>query len=221
MVSELQAFTAPVPDLSGHTDIHLDEIIKALIKAATMNLLDIIIITVMVFFAFRGLIRGIFMEIASLAGVILGFLIGLRFHPMITNLLKPRLPSFDELVLQLISFAVIFTCVLILCNFSGWMIKVILKKTSLGWADKGLGATLAAIKGILIIYLAIVILTFFVPSKAPLVTGSKLAPLIISSYQSMISVLSPDFYRGWKNRFMEQKDKIGNVVSKKIEDFTE
>jgi membrane protein required for colicin V production len=160
------------------------------------------------------------MEVASLAGVILGILLGFRLHPQVTEFLRQYLPSFDDFALQLISFAVVFVVVLILCNITGWILKTILNKTSLGWTDKGLGAGLAVLKGVIITYLVIVILTFFVPSKAPLVARSKLAPLIITSYQSIVNLISPDFYLKWKRRFIGQKEKINEVVPKKIEDLT-
>ncbi len=204
----------------GCNDIHLDEAIAALVKALAMNMLDIVIIVIMIFLIVRGLFRGFFMEIASLAGVILGILLGLRLNPQMTGFLRPHLPSFDEFVLQLASFAIILLVVLVLCNLTGKGLKILLKKTSLGWADKGLGAGLAVLKGIIVTYIAIVILTFLVPSKAPLVARSKLAPWVITSYQSIISLISPDFYQSWKRRFKEQKKKIDKVVSKKIEGFT-
>jgi len=185
-----------------------------------MNLLDISIIVIMIFLIVRGIFRGFFMEIASLAGVILGILVGLRLHPVMTGFLRPYLPSVDNFFLQLISFAIIFTVVLVLCNLTGLGMKIILKKTSLGWTDKALGASLAVLKGIIVTYISIVILTFFVPSTAPLVARSKLAPWIISSYQSIVSVISPEFYQSWKRRFIDQKKKIDEVVSKKIEGFT-
>lgn len=185
-----------------------------------MNLLDIVILVAMIFLVVRGIFRGFFMEIASLAGVVLGILLGLHFYPQMTEILKPHLPSFEIFALQLISFAAIFAAILILSNLVGWGLKTLSKKTFLGWTDKGLGAGLAVLKGILISYLAIVILTFFVPSKAPLVAKSKLAPLIITSYQSIVSFVSPNSYQSWKRRFMEQKKKINKVVSEKVEGFT-
>lgn len=161
------------------------------------------------------------MEIASLAGLVLGILISLRFYLQMTDFLRSYLPSLDDLVLQLISIAAIFVSILLLSNLAGLGFKALSRKTFFGWADKGLGAGLAVLKGILITYLAIVIITFFVPSKAPLVARSKLAPLVIHSYQSIISVISPGAYENWKRKFIQQKEKVHKVISKKIEDLTE
>ncbi len=186
-----------------------------------MNLLDIIIVIIMIFLIVRGTFRGFFMEIASLAGVVLGILFGLQFTPQMSQSLRPYIPSFDLFALQLISFAIVFAVILVVCNLCGRGLRILLKKTVLSWTDKGLGAGLAVLKGIVITYLAIVILTFFVPSKAPLVARSRLAPVIISSYQSIICVISPSTYQNWKRRFIEQKNKINKVVSKKMEVLAE
>lgn len=169
-----------------------------------MNLLDLIIIVTMVFLVIRGILRGFFREVGSLAGVILGIWLAALYHPRVTEYLKSHLPSFDPTILQLISFSVIFAMVLILCNLAGWCVMVLMRKTLFGWADRGLGAGLAVVKGIILTYLVIVLLTFFLPSKTPLIAQSKLAPWVISSYQAMVSVVSPDTYREWKRRFLDE-----------------
>ena len=163
-----------------------------------MTLLDMIIIAIMVFLIIRGILRGFFREIGSLAGVILGVWLAIRFHPQMTAYLKPYLPAVS--FLHLVSFAVIFTIILLACHLAGWSLKMLLKKSLLGWMDRGLGAALAILKGIIVIYLAIVLLTFLVPSKTPLIAESRLAPLIIQSYQSIVAVVSPATYQEWKQK---------------------
>jgi len=120
----------------------------------------------------------------------------------------------------LISFALIFTAVLALSNLLGWLFKLLLKKTFFGWADRTLGAGLATVKGVILIYLVIVIVTFFLPAKTPLIAKSRLAPLIIASYQSMVRLVSPDHYKNWKTKIMGKKEKMSDIVSEKIEDLT-
>jgi membrane protein required for colicin V production len=168
-----------------------------------MNLLDIVITVGMALLIIRGILRGFFREVGALAGVILGIWLSNAYQPQMTAYLKPYLPSLTWL--PLISFAVIFLIVFIICSLAGWGMKVILKKVFFGWADRTLGAGLAIFKGVIITYFAIVLLTFFVPSQAPLIAGSKLAPFIISSYQSMISIVSPGSYQRWKQKFLGTK----------------
>jgi membrane protein required for colicin V production len=169
-----------------------------------MNLLDLIIVVTMVFLIIRGILRGFFREVGSLAGVILGIWLAAVYHPVMTVYLKARLPGFDSTTLQLISFSLIFAMVLLICNLAGWVFMILMRKALFGWADRGLGAALAVVKGIILTYLVIVLLTFFLPSKTPLIAHSRLAPWVISSYQSMARVISPDTYREWKRRFLDE-----------------
>jgi len=169
-----------------------------------MNLLDLIIISTLIFLVVKGLLRGFIRELASLAGVILGVLLGNHFQPQMTLYLKSYLPPTDYL--PLISFASLFTLILIGCNLVGYLLKLLFSKVLLGWLDRTLGVWLALAKGVILIYLTIVILTFFVPTKTPLIAQSKLAPWIIVSYQSMIKFISPAQYENWKKRlFGEEK----------------
>lgn len=182
-----------------------------------MNLLDIIITITMIFLLVRGIIRGFFREIASLAGVILGIIFANQFQPEMTSYLEAYLPAGK--FLPLISFGLLFAVVFVLCGISGWLLNMAFKKVFLGWADRTLGAGLAILKGIIITYLVIVLLTFFVPSKTPLIAGSRLAPLIVASYQSVVGLISPDFFNKLKSEILEDKKKIDKVVSEKMRDF--
>jgi len=178
-----------------------------------MNLLDLIIIATMVFLIVRGVFRGFFREIGSLAGVILGIWLANLYQPQMTVYLKEYLPS--TTFLPFISFALIFALVLVFCNLAGWGLKMLLKKAFLGWADRTLGAGFAVLKGVILTYLVIVLLTFFVPSRTPLIGGSKLAPLIIASYQSMVSIVSPGSYQEWKRKLLGHTKGFGAVVPEK------
>jgi membrane protein required for colicin V production len=183
-----------------------------------MNPLDLVIIAVMVFFIVRGIFRGFFREIGSLAGVILGIWLAVHYQPQMTSYLKAYAPTLKYL--PLISFGLIFVIVLVLCNLAGLALKMMMKRLLFGWADRGLGVTLAILKGIVLTYLAIVLLTVFMPSKAPLMAKSKLAPLIISSYQSMVSLTSPGSYEKWKQKLLGEKKETDSTVPKKSEDLT-
>lgn len=183
-----------------------------------MNLLDTIIIIIMIFFIVKALLRGPIRELASLVGVILGIWLANDFQLQMTNYLKLYLPS--TRFLPLISFVVIFASVLIIANFSGWVLKLLFTKKLLGWSGRTLGAVFAIMKGVIIIFLSFVLLTFFLPAKTPLIANSKLAPWIIVSYQSMIRLISPDHYQKWKEMIMGKKMVMDGIIfSEKIEDI--
>jgi membrane protein required for colicin V production len=170
-----------------------------------MNILDLFILCTMVFFLVQGIFRGFLREIASLAGVVLGIFLGGRFQPQATAFLKAHVPDFYYL--PVVSFVLIFALVLIVSNVIGYALSHLFKKVFLGWVDRGLGVWLALTKGVILTYLIIVLLTFFLPTKAPLIANSSLAPWVIVSYQSMIRLISPEQYEKWKNRILGDDEK--------------
>jgi membrane protein required for colicin V production len=179
-----------------------------------MNILDIIIIAAVIFFLIRGIFRGIVREIGSLAGVVLGIWLANAYHPQVVVFLKGFIPPGKYL--PVIAFAMIFLVVLVLCNLLGWLFKKLFQKIFLGWVDRILGACLALLKGVFLSYLIIVLVTFLAPQDSSLVTQSRLAPVIITSYQTMIGLIPPGFHEKLKKTFENQKDNLQEVVKGKI-----
>lgn len=179
-----------------------------------MNILDIIIIAAVVFFLIRGVFRGIVREIGSLAGVVMGIWLANVYHPQLAGLLKGFIPPGKYL--PIIAFALIFLVVLVLCNLLGWLFKKLFQKIFLGWVDRILGACLALLKGIVLSYLMIVLVTFLAPQDSSLVRQSRLAPVIITSYQTVVGLIPPGFHEKLKKSFKKQKDNLQEVVKGKI-----
>lgn len=180
-----------------------------------MNILDVIIIVLMVFLIVRGVMRGFVAEVASLAGILLGIWLGIRYMNQVTTFLKPHLPAFS--FLPVVGFAVIFLGVLVLCNLLGWGLKVLFKKTLLGWLDRTLGAALAVIKGVVISYLGIVIITVYLVPESSLVAKSRLAPAVTASFQVLKSLLAPERIEGVKDRLSGRNGSSGPKTRKKTE----
>ena len=176
-----------------------------------MNILDYIILGLIAFFVVKGIFRGFFREISSLAGIIFGIWIGNHYYLQMANLLKAYIPL--EKSLSLISFLLLFIMVVIVFNLSGMLLHHFFKKLFIAWVDRGLGFGLALIKGIIISYLLIVLLIFFIPSKSPLIAKSTTARMVIVTYQSMSRLISPDLYKTWKKKIFKESKKVGKVLS--------
>ncbi|RLB86855.1 MAG: hypothetical protein DRH15_00490 [Deltaproteobacteria bacterium] len=179
------------------------------VNTPTMNSLDIIIICVMIFFIVRGIFRGILKEIMSLVGVIGGIWLANRFQPALTIQLRHFMPGIP--LLPLVSFIIILVGVMIAASILGAILKSLSQKGPMGIIDRLFGAGLATAKALIITYLSIVLLTFFLPAKTPLIAKSRLAPVIVSSYQSMVSLISPDFYKKWKEKLTRRDQAPGQV----------
>ena len=182
-----------------------------------MNILDIFIVCTLVFLLVQGILRGFLREVASLAGVVLGILLGSHFQPQMTAGLKAHVP--DSSYLPVVSFALIFALVLIICYVFVFALSFFFRKAFLGWVDRALGVWLALTKGVIVTYLIIVLLTFFLPAKAPLVAQSRLAPWVIVSYQSMIRFISPERYDKWKTWILGKEEKGNPSASEQGKDL--
>jgi membrane protein required for colicin V production len=182
-----------------------------------MNLLDYFIIVLMGLFALRGIFRGFIRELASLVGVVLGIFLGYFIEPKLSVMLKAYLA--DMASLPLISFAILFFMSILFCNCLAWLFMHLSKKEVKGWGNRVSGAILALLKGLVVIFLLIVLLTFYVPSQAPLVSKSKMAPYVIKSYQSMVGIFSKPALQNWKQKIDSTQKKITQTVTDKVQEI--
>ena len=179
-----------------------------------MNILDIVIVAAVIFFLIRGIFRGIVREIGSLAGVVLGIWLASVYHPQAALFLKSFVPPGKYL--PLVAFALIFLFVLVLGNLLGWLFKKLFQKVFLGWIDRMLGACLALLKGILLSYLFIVMVTFLAPQDSSLVTQSRLAPVVVSAYRTMVGLIPEGSHEKLKRSFDTQKQNLKSIYTGKI-----
>ncbi|WP_028322058.1 CvpA family protein [Desulfatiglans anilini] len=168
-----------------------------------MNWLDILIIALMAFLLVRGLFRGFFREVGSLAGVVLGLLAAFRYEANLTGLLKGFLPDWP--FLSLLSFALIMLVIMVACNVLSLALKTAFKKVFLGWLDRTLGVAVAFVKGMVVLYLGMVIINFFVPAASPVVAQSKLYPWVVRSSQFVAGQIPPETYEQWKRKFRGER----------------
>ena len=178
-----------------------------------MNVIDYLILIPLIYLTVKGVLRGFIREIASLAGIVLGVWLGIVYQSEISRVLYRHFS--DSQLIPVISMALIFAVILILCNLAGWGLKLLFKKVFLGWFDRIMGGVFAVFKTIFVAYVAIIILTFYVSAATPLITESLLAPWIIKSYQSTIGRISPDHYNNLKKKILGKADKINSIISEK------
>ncbi|MBW2063606.1 MAG: CvpA family protein [Deltaproteobacteria bacterium] len=160
----------------------------------------------------RGILRGFVREVFSLVGIVLGIWGGIFYQPGVAAYLKSYLPATDYL--PLISFISVFSLMVIICNLLGIFVKLFFKVFK-GGINRILGGSVAFIKGVVVTYLLMVMLTFLLPSKTPLIAGSKLAPFIIMSYQSMVKAVSKGKAQEWKEQVKKEKDKVEEMILEK------
>ena len=110
-----------------------------------MNYIDIVILLFLLYGAFRGFSKGLIIEVATLAGLILGVFIAIRYSPFTEVILKDFL-NITSRYLSYIALAVTFLLVVIAVYLLGKMLTRLVDIISLGLVNKLLGTLLCIAK---------------------------------------------------------------------------
>jgi len=152
------------------------------------DIFDLIIVLILVFFAFRGFIHGFVGEVAGLISLLGGFWAAHHYHP----LLAPRLTLIADPSWRIIAaYVIIFLGVIISVALLARILQKILSFSFVSWADKLAGGLLGLAKGILICSLALLLLQKFF-ADAPFMQHSRALPYFNALMSQVHGWLPPD-----------------------------
>ncbi|MCH3881601.1 CvpA family protein [Tenacibaculum aquimarinum] len=110
-----------------------------------MNTFDIIIAALLLFGFVRGLMKGLFVEVASLVALVAGVYGAIHFSYFISDWLKDSV-AWDEKYISLAAFAGTFVVILVIISLAGKLLTKIADFASLGILNKLLGGAFGALK---------------------------------------------------------------------------
>lgn len=110
-----------------------------------MNVFDIVIAALLIFGFVRGVLKGLFVEVASLAALIGGVYGAIHFSYFIGNFLKEAV-SWDQEYVSLAAFAGTFITIIVTIALLGKMLTKLADFAALGVINKILGGVFGAIK---------------------------------------------------------------------------
>ncbi|MBE7644871.1 CvpA family protein [Tenacibaculum finnmarkense genomovar ulcerans] len=144
-----------------------------------MNIFDIIIAVLLIFGFVRGILKGLFVEVASLVALIAGVYGAMHFSYFISDWLAISV-SWDEKYISLTAFAGTFIVIIIVISLLGKVLTKVADFASLGILNKILGGVFGALKIGLILSVAFI---FFgkMNDTIPFVTKENLAESILYS----------------------------------------
>ncbi len=119
-----------------------------------MNLIDVIILSVLCFFAVKGLVRGLVNEASSLAGLLLGGWLAYRFHPLLAVPIKNALHLPAHLS-SFLAFIIILLVTGICAHIIGNVITAALRLVMLGSLNRLGGLLIGIAEGGLLLCLAL------------------------------------------------------------------
>jgi membrane protein required for colicin V production len=143
-----------------------------------MNLADLLIIAVLAVSVVSAFVKGFFVEVFSLAGIILGLFFAAAnyggFAPWVFRLVH------NQEFANLIAFVLIALLVMALASLAGRLLRGILRTVGLGIADRLLGAVFGLVKGCIVVTLVLMGVVAFLPRQDWL-DRSRLAPVFLTA----------------------------------------
>lgn len=142
-----------------------------------MNYIDIIILALIAWALFRGFKNGLFIEIASVAALVLGIWGSIRFSWFTQNKLVEYFDMQGQ-YLGLTAFIITFIVIVVLIHFLAKTLDRLMKAVALGFIVRLLGMFIAVLKTVLILSIVFIVLntinqkTDFLPEDK--IAGSKL-----------------------------------------------
>jgi len=110
-----------------------------------MNIFDIVIAGLLIFGFVRGLMKGFFVEVASLAALIIGVYGAIHFSYFISDFLKD-IVSWSEEYISLAAYAGTFLIIIIVISLLGKLLTKLAAVIALGVLNKILGGVFGALK---------------------------------------------------------------------------
>lgn len=166
-----------------------------------MNLLDLGILILLVLIILRGYYRGLFQELAVLAGLIGGLLAAANFYLLLAARLEPLIknPTYSRWV----AFAVILVAVYWLTRVLAHLLQRLLYHLYLDIFDRLLGGFFALLKGALLLGFALMFLSLVLPPDSKLLKESRTAPVLMGVSRQALEYLPADFKKRWKKHLQD------------------
>jgi membrane protein required for colicin V production len=189
-----------------------------------MNTLDIVFCVILGFLGLRGIFRGMVKEVASILGLLLGFVLANTYHAQLSPMLEDLLggPGMANLVAYLGIFLGVVAAVFLLAS----LIRKIMKMIMLGWVDSIGGGALGLFKGALLCSIIVLALTAFLPSRSALLTESSIVPYV-NTFNTMLSnalpkemrdqflIRSKELQQEWEKRVVEKLNEMKGTTGGK------
>jgi uncharacterized membrane protein required for colicin V production len=155
-----------------------------------MNLIDIIILSVLCFFAIKGLIRGLVNEISSLAGLLLGGWLAYTYHPLLAVPIKSAL-HLPAHISSFLAFVIILLITGICAHIIGNVMTAALRLVLLGSLNRLGGLIIGVAEGVLLLCMVLSIAASgFMPEQIRRkVRSTELASILVQTGDSFLTKL--------------------------------
>lgn len=137
-----------------------------------MGIIDWIILAALVIFTFWGWRKGLLANIIQLCGYILTFFLVGHYYPLVARSLIINF-HFAKWLATVISVILIVVLIIVIARIVIYILNKFLKALRMSSLNRGLGAVLGAINGLLVVIIFMVVLDFMPKVSTPLKDGEK------------------------------------------------
>lgn len=158
-----------------------------------MNLFDWFLVAILAYSTIRAFLRGIFRELFSIAGLILGIILASWNYSQVATYLAQlaAAPKISPATAQIISFFLILFGVMLACSLIGLLLNRTAKAVGLGLVDRLLGAVFGLARGCLFAVAIMVAAAAFFPQTA-WIENSSLSPYFLDGAHAVSFVVPHD-----------------------------
>lgn len=153
---------------------------------STFTALDWAILVVLAGSMLVAYLHGFFVEVCSLAGLVAGVILAGQYYPQVA----PWLGRFihDGAAARAIAFLLVAVAVMLAAGIVGRVLRWMLRRVGLGWADRLAGGVFGLVKGYVLVALAVAALVAFFPDQ-PWLKESQLVAYFMPGAQQTVAVL--------------------------------
>ena len=155
-----------------------------------MNWIDIIICIPLVWGFYKGITKGLVIELATIVSLVLGIWAAMKFSELLSSYAKEHW-SWDSKYLPVISFCIILLGVLILIYFLAKILTRFIKAIAMGWLNKILGAAFGMLKFALLLSILFFVANAVEKSYPTISSESKKGSLLYEPISKLAPMLIP------------------------------
>jgi membrane protein required for colicin V production len=153
-----------------------------------MNLLDLLILIPIVWGCIRGFSKGLIIELATLAGMVLGIIAAYYFSERVSDFFSGYF-TIGPSSMKILSYVLIFLAVLLISWIIGKIITKLVDMVMLGWLNKLLGAIFGLLKGVLVSAIIVLAIVYFDKNEKLITRQAKEKSMFFRA----LSAIIPDY----------------------------
>jgi len=169
-----------------------------------LTLLDGIVIVIIVISAILAMVRGFVREVLSVASWVIAAVAAFLFYEPFVPAVKPYIAS--DTVAIIAAAAAIFFVALIVASYVTMKISDLVIDSRLGSFDRMLGFAFGAVRGLLLLVIAVLFFGWLVPSPPAWVSAARTKPMLDTVGQRLMAALPKDIESMILDRFRHGED---------------